>query len=589
MSTNLLRIPDAKEAIVVLWYTCLMLRWIRVHNIAVIDRLDMSFEPGLNLLTGETGAGKSILIDALGLVLGSRASSELLRTGEDTAVVEAGFEIDPMPKALVDRLRDAGVEADEEIVVRREITASGRGKIVVNGTGSARALLRDISVHLADIHGQGENSSLLRTEAGLELLDRTGGSGELLRKRVGSQFRSIRELESEMTRIEQRAAERASRLEQLEFEFRELDKAHVRPGEDEELHDERRILAHAGKLKELANHVYATLYDDEDDALSRIASAFRSVEALASIDSTWEAYMKEKDRLVGQIEDLALSSRDYAASIDVSPGRIDEVEARLSLLERLKKRYGGTLDAMMKHRDDLGRELGELETTGLRADEIEERLRVARDTYWEDAQKLSRSRLAQAKKLEKAVAKELPTLALEKARFSIRMETLQDRAQADRIQESGIDSVELLFNANMGEEPKNLARAVSGGELSRFTLALKAVSAKGDRAKTLVFDEVDAGIGGRVADTVGEKLEELAKLHQVICVTHLPQIASFASSHFKIVKMQRKGRTETQIEKLDSKGRVDEVARMLAGAVVDESAIEHAKNLLNKKNNKQSK
>ena len=585
MSTNLVTFRGARGAIAVLWYTCVMLRWIRVQNIAVIDRLEVDFEPGLNLITGETGAGKSILIDALGLVLGSRASTEMLRTGEDTAVVEAGFEIDPMPEALVERLCEAGVEADEEIVIRREITASGRGKIVVNGTGSARALLRDIAVHLADIHGQGENSSLLRPEAGLELLDRTAGCGDL-RTRVGDRFRDIRELESEMARVEQQAAERVSRREQLEFEFRELDKAHLRPGEDEELHDERRILAHAGKLKELADHVYATLYDDEHDVLSRIASAFRRVEELAGIDSKWHTYVEQKETLVGQIEDLALFSRDYAADIDVTPGRIDEVEARLSSLEGLKKRYGGTLDATIQRRDALGLELQELETSGLRVDEITKRLRAARDAYWENAQKLSRLRLTQAKKLEKTLAKELPTLALEKAHFSIRMETPQDIAEYDRFRESGLDSAEILFNANAGEEPKSLAKTASGGELSRFTLALKAVSAKGERAKTLVFDEVDAGIGGRVADAVGEKLEELAKLHQVICVTHLPQIASFASSHFKIVKLERKGRTETQIERLDSKGRVDEIARMLAGAVVTESAREHAKQLVATKSSK---
>ena len=407
-----------------------------------------------------------------------------------------------------------------------------------------------------------------------------------LRTRVGDRFRDIRELESEMARVEQQAAERVSRREQLEFEFRELDKAHLRPGEDEELHDERRILAHAGKLKELADHVYATLYDDEHDVLSRIASAFRRVEELAGIDSKWHTYVEQKETLVGQIEDLALFSRDYAADIDVTPGRIDEVEARLSSLEGLKKRYGGTLDATIQRRDALGLELQELETSGLRVDEITKRLRAARDAYWENAQKLSRLRLTQAKKLEKTLAKELPTLALEKAHFSIRMETPQDIAEYDRFRESGLDSAEILFNANAGEEPKSLAKTASGGELSRFTLALKAVSAKGERAKTLVFDEVDAGIGGRVADAVGEKLEELAKLHQVICVTHLPQIASFASSHFKIVKLERKGRTETQIERLDSKGRVDEIARMLAGAVVTESAREHAKQLVATKSSK---
>ena len=553
-----------------------MLRWIRVENIAVIERLEVDFEPGLNLLTGETGAGKSILVDALGLVLGNRASTELVRTGAEAAIVEAGFEIDPLPDALRARLDAAGIDPDHEVVIRREITKAGRGKVVVNGAASSRALLGDIATFLVDIHGQGENLTLLRPDAGLELLDRFGGSSAL-REQVRAAFAAIQDIEDERARLARAAEDRETNRELREFELRELDNAALESGEDDELGNERNRLAHAERLKTLSEQAYGALYDEDGSVLSRLKSVFSDVEELASIDDRWKSYVAERDALTGQLEELALDLRDYTGGLEVLPGKLDDIESRLALLERLKKKYGGTLEAVIERREACRRELEDLSSSTEKLEALHSKLESSRNKYKALATELSKMRSNAAKRLERAVTKELPSLALEKARFSIAMGTGDWR-------ETGTDTVELLFSANPGEDPRPLVRVASGGELSRFMLALKSVSAKSEDAKLLVFDEVDAGIGGRVADAVGEKLEELAALHQIICVTHLPQIASFAPAHYRIDKIERKGRIETRIERLDNEARVDEIARMLAGAVVTESARKHARQLVTDKN-----
>jgi DNA repair protein RecN (Recombination protein N) len=556
-----------------------MLRWMRIRNVAVIDRLEVDFEPGLNLLTGETGAGKSILVDALGLVLGSRAPGELVRTGADQAVVEAGFELQPVPKSLSRRLGEAGIEieSEEEIVIRREFTPAGRGKVTVNGVAGARQLLRDIAPYLADIHGQGESSSLLRADAGLDLLDRFGGTREA-RREVRDLYRESRRLASELERVERRAKEKDLRRGELEHALSEIDKAAPRPGEDEDLLAERRIVGHAEKLKSLSEEVFGTLYENEGAALSRLSTAFKRIQELSGIDPRWEPYLEERDGILGRIQDLALFARDYARNIDVAPGRLDDIEARLAVLERLEKKYGGSIEAVAEHRERARAEIEELEGSEERIGELARQLAEARSLYLARAKELSRERHKAARRLERSVAKELPSLALEKARFQLDLRTDEDEER-----ETGIDDVELLFTANPGEEPRPLAKTASGGELSRFILALKAVSAKGERPKTLVFDEVDSGIGGRVAEAVGEKLRELSAIHQVICVTHLPQIASFAPAHYRIDKMDEGGRTETRIARLTPEDRVNEIARMLAGAVVTESAREHARQLVREK------
>ncbi|MGH9337620.1 MAG: hypothetical protein ACRD21_28045, partial [Vicinamibacteria bacterium] len=365
-----------------------------------------------------------------------------------------------MPRALSRRLSEIGVEADGEIVVRRELAASGRGKVSVNGVAGARQLLKDLAPYLADIHGQGETSTLLRPDAGLELLDRFGGTREK-RREVRESFREVRHLEAEIARVRQKARDRETRKDELERALSEIDSAAPKPGEDDELFAERRLVSHASKLQTLSREVFATLYEDEDSALSRLASALKRVAELASIDPRWEGHRKDKEGLMGELQDLALYARDYAQSIDVTPGRMDDLESRLSLLERLKKKYGGSLAEVLAFSEGARRELQELEGSEERLSELELGLEGARSRYLSLARALSAARRKAAKRLSDLVRKELPSLALEKARFELELSTVEAK-------ESGLDEVSLLFTANSGEEPRPLARAASGGELSRF-------------------------------------------------------------------------------------------------------------------------
>jgi DNA repair protein RecN (Recombination protein N) len=567
-----------------------MLGWIRVRNIAVIDELQVSFEPGLNLLTGETGAGKTILIDALSLILGSRASSDLIRTGAEQASVEAGFELEAVPEALEERLAEAGIDANgEEIVVRREVVPATKakkavkaikGRVAVNGAAGATSLLRDMAPFLVDIHGQGESAALARAESGLELLDQSGDY-RAEKQEAFDTYRRYAGLEQEEAELSGEAKDAATRREFLTFQFDEIERAKPRVGEDTELEEERRLLAHGERLRGLTQQAYGALYEEEGSVLARLAQVWKQVGELAEIDPRLKPYLASREAVGSQLDDLALFLRDYREQIRSAPGRLDEVETRLAELERLKKKFGGSLQAVLAHRDECERALDRLESSGHLLTEIREKKERAAGQYLAAARELSKRRHAAAKALQAKVVRELRALAMEKARFSIGL-SVPEEAPEDRScwRESGLDVVELLFSANPGEDLRPLSRVGSGGELSRFMLALKSVAARGEQSKTLVFDEVDAGIGGRVAEVVGEKLKALSRSHQVICVTHLPQIASFADAHFRIEKNESRGRTVTRVRRLDRKGRVDEIARMLAGAKVTDSARKHAEQLV---------
>ncbi len=565
-----------------------MLGWIHVRNIAVIDDLRVEFEPGLNLLTGETGAGKTILIDALSLILGSRASSDLIRTGAEQASVEAGFELPEVPKPLGHRLGEAGIDVDgEEIVVRREVASGQKGaktRVAVNGAAGATALLRDIAPFLIDIHGQGETATLAKAESGLDLLDRSvdyRGKGQ----KVFDAYRRFAELEQQEARLTNEAEDTESRREVLAFQLDEIQKGNPAVGEDAELEAERRLLAHGERLRELTDEAYGALYDDEGSVVARLAQVWKQVGELAEIDDRLKPHLGSREAVESQLDDLALFLRDYREQIRSAPGRLDEVENRLVELERLKKKYGGSLDTIMAHRDQCQKDLDQLEGSSQELAEVREKKEDASKKYLTAANELSKRRRSGAKSLETKVVKELRELAMEKARFSIHV-VAPEHAARDRScwRDTGLDTVDLLFSANPGEELRPLARIASGGELSRFMLALKSMGAQGEDSKTLVFDEVDAGIGGRVADVVGEKLKALSRSHQVICVTHLPQIARFADAHFRIEKTETAGRTVTRVRRLDRKGRVEEIARMLAGSAITDTARKHAEQLVAGKN-----
>ena len=564
-----------------------MLSWIRVRNLAVIEELQVDFGSGLNLLTGETGAGKTILIDALSLILGARASTELVRTGAEKAFVEAAFELDELPQALVQRLAEAGIDAEgSEILVRRELPAgkTGKGRVSVNSVAAAATLLRDIAPFLLDIHGQGESAALARTEAGLELLDlsaRTQTRYQAEKQAVLDAYRVLLALEQEEADLAGEARDADTRREYLAFQLEEITRANPEPGEDELLKEERRLLSHGERLRALTEGAYGALYEEEASALARLAQVWNQVEELAEIDARLKPFLASRETVGAQLDDLALFLRDYRGRIASAPGRLDEAELRLAELERLKKKFGGDLQAVLAHREECEKGLARLKDSSQLLGEIREKKGKAATQYLAAARALSKRREMAAKALQTNVVRELRGLAMEKARFAIDVSNSED-AEPERAawRPTGLDTVELRFSANPGEDLRPLSRIASGGELSRFMLALKSVAAGGGESKTLVFDEVDAGIGGRVADVVGEKLKSLSRSHQVICVTHLPQIASFADSHFRIEKTEERGRTLTGVRALDREGRVDEIARMLAGSEVTESARKHAEALV---------
>jgi DNA repair protein RecN (Recombination protein N) len=556
-----------------------MIKLLRINNIALIPSLEIELGAGLTLLTGETGAGKTIVIDSLGLLFGERASSELIRTGEERASVEAIFDAAGARSFL-----DAhGLPSDgDDLVIRREVQASGKGRATVNGGLVPVSVLRELAPLLAAIHGQHEPQGLLDPETHLDLLDEYAGLGE--RAPLVESFRRLREVEAalEGLRGDRREAER--RREMLEFQAGEIEKSGLVPGEEEALRREKTLQANAGRLATLAGEAYALLYEDEDAVVSRLGHVYRRVEELAGIDPAFGPHLEARASVRAQLEDLSLFLRDYRETLQVTPGRLDEIESRLLLIERLKKKYGSTAEEVLAFGARCREELRGLGTPEEQERALEAQRSALAAQYLADALELSRLRRAAARELEKKVQAEMKLLAMERTRFAVRFEpeaVPADGGDPSSWTERGLEKGEFLLSPNPGEELRPLARIASGGELSRIMLALKSVASLDARDRTLVFDEVDAGIGGRVAEVVGRKLRGIARQHQVLCVTHLPQIASQADRHLAVRKRVERGRTVTEVRELSAEERVEEVARMLGGETVTDTARDHAREMVN--------
>jgi DNA repair protein RecN (Recombination protein N) len=557
-----------------------MLKLLRINNIALIPTLELELGPGLTLLTGETGAGKSILIDALGLLLGRRASADLIRTGEDRAIVEAVVELDGAEA----RLAAHGLPPEgDEAVLRREIQASGKGRATVNGALVPVSLLRELAPGVAVVHGQHEPQGLLDPARHLELLDRFAGLDGTAA--LGEVYRELRECEATLERLRRDRREAERHREMLEFQAKEIEAAALAPDEEDHLRLEKARLANAGRLAELSGEAYALLYDDEAAAIGRLGQVFRRVEELAAIDPEFRPHADSRATLVAQLEELALLLRGYQERLEVSPGRLDEVESRLALLERLKRKYGETVEEVLSFGERCRRALGELGSPEEQEELLDARRTALAADYLERARTLSQRRRSAAAELEQTVRDELAQLAMEKTRFRISFDPGSPeeaaRVGTERWTERGLERAEFLISPNPGEELRPLARVASGGELSRIMLALKSVVHGDTPGVTLVFDEVDAGIGGRVAEVVGRKLRAVAAHQQVVCVTHLPQIAALADHHLVVRKRVEGGRTITAVETLSSSDRVEEIARMLGGEVVTDTARRHAREMLN--------
>lgn len=574
-----------------------MLTLLNISNFALIDGLRVEFERGLNLLTGETGSGKSIIVDALGVLIGGRFSSEMLKTGETRCFVEGLFNVGRHPQVEA-ILRDSGLEPGSggdnnsggglELVIRRELAAGGRGRIFINNRLATLALLRDLRPYLVDIHGQGDQQTLFDTETHLELLDAYAGlAGK--RREVAELYARWAALERELRDLRRDVAEKLQLADALRFQTEELDGARLSIGEDEQLEEERRRLNNLERLTSLCAEAYDQTYERNDSTAARLGQLERWIEELTGYESSYGEYREGLSSARALIEDLAHSLRGFAGKLQFSPNRLAEIENRLMEIARLKRKYGGSIEAALEHLARSRERLSLLDSSDERAAEIEKHLATAREAYLAQARKLRRARLKAAEELKRAVESALGEVAMEHARFEARV-TPTDEAEpgsnsggdatARGFTAKGIDAVEFNFSANVGEPPRPLAKVASGGEASRLMLVLKTITNPTQFPRTIVFDEIDTGIGGRVSEAVGLKLKSLAGTNQVLCVTHQAQIARFADTHLLVNKRGVRGRTEVGVQRLDSRARVEEIARMLTGANITDAARRHAREML---------
>lgn len=548
-----------------------MLTDLVIRNFAIIDNLHVSFLPGLNVLTGETGAGKSIIIDAVNLILGDRASADMIRTGEDEAVVECLFDVSGEDDIRA-RLADAGLETGGELLVKRTVSRSGRNRVFMNGGMATTSLLTGISPLLVNIYGQHESQTLLRPENHLHLLDGFAGLFPL-RERYRNLHDAYRTTLEDMRILEEGEREASRRLDLLSFQSGEIGAADLHRGEDAELDEERGRLLHREKLIRASLGAYDAIYGGDGALLGTLRGIAAEVEDSGKVDGSLLPLAARLNEAYLLLEDAALCLRDYGAGIEADPSRLQEVDDRLDLIRRLKKKYGQTIEDILSFKDGVDGELDTITHREERRGELQATLAELERSLRAAGSELSRERAKAAGKLEKAMERELCELAMKNARFQVQLSSL------DAPRPMGMERVEFLFSPNPGEEPKPLARIASGGELSRLMLALKQIHPESD-VPTLIFDEVDTGIGGSISAMVGKKLKRVALNQQVLCITHLPQVAAFADHHFKVAKLTESGRTRTGVELLAGEARVAEMARMLGGAKITEKTLEHAREMM---------
>lgn len=550
-----------------------MLTELRIRDFAVIDRLTLRLGAGLNALTGETGAGKSIIVGALSLLLGERASADVVRTGAARAEVEGVFDVEDNA-AVRAALAGQGLEPEDGLlIIRREIAAGGRGRVWVNGVASTVGLLGELGVHLVDLHGQHEHQTLLQPRNQRDVLDAWSDARELA---VAVQREHARLLAARagLDALDARTRETEQRADYLRFQLQEIEGAQLRAGEEEELEGEVRRLSHAGELAGLAESLHDELYAREDCVTARVVEVRHTLDRLARIDDSLAEWKETVQNALFSLQELGREMGDYAAGVEQDPARLDALRNRLDLISRLKRKYGPEIDDVLALASQARRELDALDSAELDREALEREIGDARKALDAAARRLSKARGAGAKRLAAEIASVLPDLGMPGARFEVALTALAEPGP------HGGEDVEFRIAVNAGFEPRPLSRVASGGELSRVMLALKTALAKLDNVPTLVFDEVDAGIGGRVANQVGEKLAAVAAHHQVFVITHLPQIASRARHHLLVQKLDRDGITATTVGQLEDDARVRELARLLGGDPESDVSREHARELL---------
>lgn len=563
-----------------------MLRSLYIRDYALIEQLEVSFDGGLNIITGETGAGKSILIGALTMILGERASTEVVRTGAKKAIIEGQFDEVDSP-VLIALLEENGLERSDTLILRREITA-GQSRAFINDSPATAQLLRDVASNLIDLHGQHEHQSLLRAETHIDLLDNFG-SLEGLVETYRNQYLTVEDLVRQRKKLVSRERELAHQKELYEFQIEEIDRVGPQEGEEDTLEAECRILENAERLFQATAQLFAMLYELDGAVHDRLVVARNELQDLARIDKVFEESLGEITSAQIMVSEIAKFLQDYNARIEFNPERLEEIRERVGALELLKRKYGGSLDAVLAYRKEIG------ETYDLAVDfqgaieRMNEQIEKARSRLSVEAVRLSARRKEVARRIEQAIVTELARVDIPHARFEVRF-SVQERPdgwitpdkETARLAAfpNGMDVVEFYISTNVGEAPKPLSRVASGGEVSRIMLSLKTILAKNERLPILVFDEIDTGISGGVARKVGESMHDLARYHQIIAITHLPQIAALGDVHFVVSKLVTDGRTKTLIQRLEDAERATHIAGLISGSGITEAALESARELM---------
>ena len=565
-----------------------MLKELRIKNYAIIDELSIDFKAGLNILTGETGAGKSIIIESLGLILGERASDESIRSGEDSASVEAVYDISRV-KNIKEKLSESGIETENnELIIRRQISRSGKNRSYINNSAVNLSLLKDIGDMLVDIHGQHEHQTLLHPENHSIVLDLFGNTLPF-REKCRENYSNLQNLQREVNELINKERERVQKIDLLNFQKEEIDKAELKIGEDDDLKNEKNLLQNAERLHRYATESYEALYSTEGSVIEKLNSVITNITEINKIDSSAGKILDDGKEALFEIEDIASRIRDYTGKIEFNPDRLSEIDDRLAEITALKRKYGTNIEDVLTYRKKIDEDLEILSKSQERMDGLSAEIEKLKKEMEDVSMELAKEREKAADRFESMIEKELKELKMEKVRFKVNFSYEEDdtsfikyKGKSVKLFPEGIGKIEFFFSPNIGEDLKPLSKIASGGELSRVMLSIKNILTNKDSIPVLIFDEVDAGIGGGVAEIVGEKLKKVSKGRQVFCITHLPQIASRADTHFQIAKKTSNNRTITSIKELKGEERVEEIARMAGGKVITDTARKHAEEMIMK-------
>jgi len=553
-----------------------MLQELRIRNFAIIDDLRISFSPGLNIMTGETGAGKSIIIGAMNLILGDRASSEQIGGAGESAVVEALFDVSGNNE-LQDRLRDMDIDFSDGLIIKRINSRSGKNRTYINGSPSNIPYLSELAGYLVNVCGQHEHQLILDRRNHIRYLDAFGGL-DSEQYSFSQAYENYQDKRSRLCELENLQRNKATQEEFVRFQLREIETAKVAPGEDAALLDEKNIKSNVRRLTELAGSCFESLYEGEESVLSGLSQVSVKLKEIQRIDRTFNFSPEELDSITVTLEDLAITLRDYLKKMSFDPGRLEEIEDRLEQLKSLKRKYGGSLESVLEKKGRLEKELAGIVSLDGELEQLKQEISALKSDLTGKALILSGKRKKAAAALQSSIEKEVRELRMADARFDIHFR--EPGESGPELDQDGIDEIEFRISTNKGQNPKALDRIASGGELSRVMLALKKILAGTGRVDTLVFDEVDSGIGGAVAEVVGAKLAGLAKSHQVICITHLPQIACFGDTHFLVSKADENDITAARVKTLTQAERLDEITRMMSGIEITKRARDYAREML---------